>query len=339
MIDRMKRIIIATPLYPPDIGGPAQYAINLENVWRQQGHEVIVAYFGKFLPWPTGWRHLIYFFSLLPKVARADFVLALDTFSAGLPAVLAAKLFGRKIIIRTGGDFLYEWYVERTGDLVLLRNFYRTNLAKLNLKERIIFYLSRWTVRHCDKLVFSTGWQKTIWQEPYRLRSEHCAVVENYYGPKEESVAPLEKNFLAGTRPLLWKNSGRLAEAFRRAKIECGSLIYDQTTVPFGRFMAKLAGCYAVVLVSLGDISPNMILDAIRYNKPFILTRETGLYDRLKDVGIFVDPENIEEITEKLIWLADGNNYLEAKKKVERFTFMHTWEQIANEFLKIRSAL
>lgn len=335
----MKRIVIATPLYPPDIGGPAQYAKNLELVWRQQGHEVIVAYFGEFLRWPTGWRHLIYFFSLLSKVARSDFVLALDTFSVGLPAVLAAKLFGRKIIIRTGGDFLYEWYVERTGDLVLLRNFYRTSWTKLNLKERIIFYLSRWTVQHCTKLVFSTNWQKNIWQKPYHLRSDHCAVVENYYGPKEQSVSPLEKNFLAGTRPLLWKNSGRLAEAFHRAKIECGSLIYDQTTVPFDSFMAKLASCYAVILVSLGDISPNMILDAIRYNKPFILTRETGLYDRLKDLGIFVDPENVEEITEKLIWLADDNNYQAAKRKIEQFAFTHSWEKIADEFLQICRSL
>lgn len=333
------KILIGTPLYPPDIGGPAQYAKKLESVWCQQGHEVTIAYFGKFLRWPTGLRHLIYFFSLWPKIARADFILALDTFSVGLPAVLAARLLRKKIIIRTGGDFLYEWYVERTGNLALLRNFYRTSLDKLNLRERIIFYLSRLSVRHCHKLVFSTNWQKNIWQEPYRLMDKYCSVIENYYGQKELSFPPIEKNFLAGTRPLLWKNSGRLAEAFRRAQIKNGSLIYDETTTPFNRFMNKLAHCYVVILVSLGDISPNIILDAIRYNKPFILTRETGLYDRLKEVGVFVDPENIEEITEKLIWLADDNNYLAAKRKVESFTFTHTWEQIADEFLQIYRSL
>lgn len=335
----MERIVIATPLYPPDIGGPAQYAKNLETVWRERGHNVVIAYFGKFLRWPTGLRHLIYFFSLLSKTPRADFILALDTFSVGFSAVVAAKLLGKKIIIRTGGDFLYEWYVERTGDLALLRNFYRTSLGKLNLREGITFYLSRWTVRHCDELVFSTDWQKNIWQEPYRLRSNCLTVVENYYGPKEQSAAPAEKNFLAGTRPLLWKNSGRLAEAFRRAKIKNASLIYDETITPFDKFMDKLARCYGVILVSLGDISPNMILDAIRYNKPFILTRETGLYDRLKEVGIFVDPENVDEITKKLIWLADDNNYQIVKRRVEQFNFIHTWEQITVEFLQIYRSL
>lgn len=329
------KILIATGIYPPDIGGPAQYAKNLETVWRRAGHQVAVAYFGLVRKWPTGLRHLLYALSLLPKVAAADFVLALDTFSVGLPAVLVSRLLGKKIIIRTGGDFLYEWHVERTGDLVLLREFYQTRMNRLSAKERLVFLLTRFAVRHCRKLVFSTHWQKKIWQAPYRLREAQCAVIENYYGPKEPSFPPPEKNFVSATRPLMWKNSGRVAEAFLKAKLKHASLIHDETTVPFEKFMDKIARCYAVILVSLGDISPNMILDALRYDKPFILTRETGLYDRLKDVGIFVDPEDIDAIVEKIIWLADDQNYQTAKRKIEQFTFTHTWEQIAREFLAV----
>ena len=49
----------------------------------------------------------------------------------------------------------------------------------------------------------------------------------------------------------------------------------------------------------LGDISPNLILDAVRHNKPFILTQENGLTDRLGDIGLYVDPENVDDIKEK----------------------------------------
>jgi glycosyltransferase involved in cell wall biosynthesis len=87
-------------------------------------------------------------------------------------------------------------------------------------------------------------------------------------------------------------------------------------------------------LVSLADISPNTILDALRCNKPFILTKENGL-DRLKDIAILVDPKNEDEIKEKILWLSDKENYLSQKKKIESFSFTHSWEEMANEFINL----
>src|SRR5882724_5972091 len=122
------RIVIATGIYPPEIGGPAQYALNLANIWQKQGHLVSVHVFSRFNFLPTGIRHFFYFCSILPDLARADFVLALDTYSSAFPTLVASSLFGKKIILRTGGDFLWESYIERTGDLVLLKDFYKTRI-------------------------------------------------------------------------------------------------------------------------------------------------------------------------------------------------------------------
>ena len=122
------KILITTPLYPPDIGGPAQYAFNLEQEFQKLGHKVRVIKFSDVKHWPSGIRHFLYFFKLLPAMFWADWCLILDTFSVGLPAVVAGRLLGKKTIIRTGGDFLWENYVERTGKLVLLRNFYQTEI-------------------------------------------------------------------------------------------------------------------------------------------------------------------------------------------------------------------
>jgi len=94
-----------------------------------------------------------------------------------------------------------------------------------------------------------------------------------------------------------------------------------------------MASCYAVILASLGDISPNMILDAIRHNKPFIVKRENGITERIKDCAIFVDPENEADIAEKIVWLSNPTNYAAQKAKVEAFTFQHSWEEIADELL------
>ena len=99
--------------------------------------------------------------------------------------------------------------------------------------------------------------------------------------------------------------------------------------------MDNIKKCYAVILVSLGDTSPNMILDAIQCNKPFILTRETGLYEKLKDIGIFVDPLNKEEIVEKIIYLSKQENYDRYLEKIKTFDFRHSWQDIAKEFIEV----
>ncbi len=95
------RILIATGIYPPDIGGPAEYAKNLADLWQKQGHKVKVEVFSRFNSTPTGIRHLFYFFSILRAVSDVDFVLILDTFSSALPTVLASLLFGKRTILRT----------------------------------------------------------------------------------------------------------------------------------------------------------------------------------------------------------------------------------------------
>lgn len=333
------KILIATGIYPPDIGGPAQYARNIETVWRKQGHIVKVASFRFERKLPAGIRHFWYAFRLFFKAIGSDMVIALDTFSAGVPAVFMSKILHKKIIIRTGGDFLWETYVERTGDLVLLGNFYNTCINKLSTKEQMVFKLTRWMLIHADGVVFSTLWQRDIFLPAYGIDVKKTHIVENYYGNKEESFEPLTKNFIAGARPLKWKNLNRVRKAFASTHIKKEAAVFEESGEIFEKFMKKISNCYAVILASLGDISPNMILDAIRYNKPFILTRETGLRDKLKDIAIFVDPEDINDIKEKILFLADDKNYKVQVAKISAFTFTHTWDEICDELVKIHCSL
>lgn len=333
------RILISTGIYPPEIGGPAEYAKCLKEAWEDQFHKVDVRVFSRFNLLPTGLRHFAYFLYILPAVSRAERILVLDTYSAALPTVLAAKLFGKKVILRTGGDFLWEAYVERTGDLVLLREFYVTRLDKLSFKERTIFQLIRFVLRHVSAIAWSTEWQKDIFMKPYGLERQKHFVVENYYGPKLPSKVPTEKNFIAGTRKLKWKNIPAVQEAFVNDALRSAGATLDVETVPHEAFLKKLASSYAVIIASLGDISPNTILDAIRLDKPFILTRENGLMPRIGDIGVYIDPENPKEIEDKVRWLLDPENYDAKRRQIARFTFTHTWEEMAREYMDIWNSL
>ncbi len=330
-----KKLFIATGIYPPQVGGPAQYAKELAKSFRDADWEVIVRRYKLEFKLPTGIRHLFYFFKIIPAVIQADLIIALDTYSVGLPATIAARIFNKKIIIRTGGDFLWEWYVERTGEKILLRNFYLAGRSKWTKKEKLTFFLTRLTLRLASIVVFSTEWQRQIWTKPYRLAKVKTALIENYFGPKESFTLPVGKVFLGAARPLVWKNLDTLAKAFLAAKFIDGDLRLDLELAPYGEFLTKMKEAYAIILVSIGDISPNLILDAIRLGKPFILTRETGLYEKLRGVGIFVDPLNEKEIKDKVLELTQPLEYAKWRSRVEQFTYTHTWDEIRDEFINL----
>ena len=215
------------------------------------------------------------------------------------------------------------------------KDFYQNEIKNFSIKEKVIFKLTKFVLKNSHALVFSTDWQRQIWAKPYNLNLSKTIIIENFYGEKMPSVLPKEKIFIGGTRKLKWKNLDILEKSFKIAKEKDSSLILDTNNYRYEEFMEKIKKCYAVILVSLGDISPNMILDAIRHNKPFILTKETGLYEKLKDLGLFVDPFDKQDIKNKILMMTDDKIYQNLKENIKKFSYTHSWPEIADEFLKI----
>ncbi|MDO8443246.1 MAG: glycosyltransferase family 4 protein [bacterium] len=328
-------ILICTGIYPPDIGGPAEYAKNIAEELILRGNDVAVASYNKEKKMPVGIRHIFYFFKILPDMIRADLVIALDTFSVGLPAVFAAKLVNRKIVVRVAGDFLWESYIGKSGDMMTLKDFYDKK-PELSFKQKLTFSLSEYVFNNCSALVFSTDWQKEIISENYDLKNKNLFVVENFYGEKIKSFEPKEKNYIFAGRPIRLKNLERLKTAFAQAQKRDPRIKLEIISkMSHAELAEKMRSCYAVILPSLSDISPNFILDAIRADKPFILTKETGFYDKLGGIGVFIDPSDTSGIVEKILFLADDKNYAEYRKRVSGFKFTHSWKEITDNFLEI----
>lgn len=334
------KILIASGIYPPDIGGPAQYARNLYETWKKQGYDVKVAAYRWERAFPPLVRHFLYLSKIIRKGWNADLILVLDTWSAAVPAMYACALMRKKYVIRTGGDFLWETYTERTGDMVLFRDFYNTSLNKLSRKERLIFRLGKKALQCAAKVIFSTEWQQKIFEKAYSLDPAKSHIVENYCGAREEFIEPENRMFVAGTRSLKWKNVDLLKECFAEAEkqvvakglepiqLDCGKALYES-------FLEKIRRSYAVILVSIGDISPNMILDAIRCGTPFIVTKENGISHLFKDAAVFVDPLDKKDIIDKIVWISDPKNRAAQAEKVRKISFTHTWEDIGNEIIGI----
>jgi glycosyltransferase involved in cell wall biosynthesis len=331
------KILISTGIYPPDIGGPAQYAKNLFEEFAKRGFDVEVVTYGRERKLPSGLRHLAFFLKIFWRVFRADKIILLDTMSAGVPTMAAAKLFGKKAAVRIGGDFLWESYVERTHDLVPLDAFYSSVSFKnkLTSKENFTFKLTGFVLRNAAVRAFTTEWQKKIWENAYETPTQGNFVISNFVGEKLPSDEPLGKAFLWAGRPIFLKNTDLLKKAFEAAHSVQPEITLECLQVSHEELQATLSSCYAVIVPSISEISPNLILDAIRHNKPFIVTKYNGLNDIWKDAAVLVDPLSIEDIEEKVLWLSDNANYVAQMDKIKRLEAVHSWKQIADEFLAI----
>ncbi|MFH1575573.1 MAG: glycosyltransferase family 4 protein [Candidatus Nealsonbacteria bacterium] len=115
------KIIFATGIFPPDIGGPATYVSKLALECVKRGFIVRVITYGSAdalsfqFPitrisrnYPAGLRHMIYFWKLLFLARSADLIYAQNVTSAGFPAMLAAKLLRKRIVLKIVGDAAWE---------------------------------------------------------------------------------------------------------------------------------------------------------------------------------------------------------------------------------------
>src|SRR3989344_587456 len=160
------RLLIATPLYPPAMGGPATYAKELEAEFNRRNVENQVVSFGDVLHLPKGISHVTYLLRLVFSARGSDVIVALDPFAVGISAIVAGWLWRIPVVARIGGDSVWEHYVNRTHISVSLALFYEKYGSTLNYRERIMFVATKYFYHHAQRICFSTKWQLEISRKP-----------------------------------------------------------------------------------------------------------------------------------------------------------------------------
>ncbi|PJE73709.1 MAG: hypothetical protein COV02_01065 [Candidatus Terrybacteria bacterium CG10_big_fil_rev_8_21_14_0_10_41_10] len=336
-----KKILICSGLYPPDVGGPAKYAKNLEQEFLKMGYGVKVLAYGAEKKMPIGIRHFWYFFRIILVLPKTDFIIGLDIFSTGFPMVLAGKILGKKTILRVGGDFLWETYVESTGNLIKLKDFYNKK-PRLSIKFKIIALFQKFALKNASALASNTTWQKEFFEKVYNLDARKNLVIENFYPARNEIFNDnvSEKNFLFAGRKIKFKNLKILEKVFEELKTEgVKAKLEVVDSLSAEELRKKIKSSYALITVSISDFAPNFIIEGVGANKPFILTEDCGLTEKLNGLGIFIDASGADNIKKAVLNLLDDDIYKDYKKRLTEFNFTHSWQEIAQEFLVIYKSL
>lgn len=332
-----KRIVLAAGVYPPQIGGPAKYAKNMHDELVKIGFEVKVATYVFEHKLPPVIRHLWYFGKLLFMLRGADTVIAFDTLSTGVPAVLASKILRKKCVVRIGGDFLWETHVEATGTPIPLPKLYEQKKA-WPLRNKVVYILTNFLFKFADRLVFNSLWQKDLFLKNYKLSSEKSFVIKNVFSPGQDSLSPQKKNFLWAGRPIVLKNIENFKKAFSEAQKENPLISLDIITdMPREELMEKIKNCYAIVLPSYSDVAPNLVIEGVERGKFFVCTKYTSLITEFPDCGVFVDPESIEDMKKGILELVNDSVYQEKISCIKEKKDAHSFADITREFLTLFS--
>lgn len=181
------KILIATGLFPPDIGGPATYAKILNEELPQRGFRVKILSFGEVRHLPKIIRHLAYALKVWRALPGVDLVYALDPVSVGLPVYLACLLRRRTYWLRVAGDYAWEQGIQRFGVEAMLDEF---SLSPRNYAwpVRILKRIQTRVARGATQVITPSHYLKKIVSN-WGIASTKIQVIYNAF---ENKILPLD---------------------------------------------------------------------------------------------------------------------------------------------------
>ena len=202
------KILIATGLYSPEIGGPATYVEMLENRLPPQGFELVVVPFSSVKKYPKVLKHLVYLWNVWRASKTCDVIYALDPISVGLPACLAARMRRKKFMLRLGGDYAWEQGRVRFGVTATLDE-YTENPRDVTLFVRLLAKLQTAVAKRAAVVIAPSNYLKNIivrWGVP----AEQIFVIYSSVVPIETSVGRDDFRRKAGLQSPIIATAGRL---------------------------------------------------------------------------------------------------------------------------------
>lgn len=347
------KLLIATGLYPPDIGGPATYSKIIHDELTARGHAVRVVSFGSVRSFPKGIRHVFYFSNLLVRAIGVDTIYAQDPVSVGLPAMVAAKILRKKFVVKIVGDYAWEQGVLRFGISEPLDEFSKkknTYPAFIKMLKKIETYVTN----SAHKIIVPSAYLKTIVSN-WGVQPEKISIIYNSFTPPKEIPDEEEKNneilIVSAGRLVPWKgfqelvsfipNIVALNENIRLVIAGDGPLreelvqqINNNMLNRYVRLVGKLSQdeLYKLILRSKVFVFntkyeglSHQLLEVMYLKTPIITTAIGGNTELIENnvSGVLVEPDNKEEIVSAIQKIISDESFA---KQISEQAFLKTKE-------------
>lgn len=224
-------LLILTPIFPPEIGGPATYTHELTN--RLTNHQLTIITFSNQKPSPA--KAKVIFLPLFPNHPFGFFLRQLNLLRhifqhgqsanlfyiqgpivVGVAGSILAKLLGKPSIIKFVGDIVWESQRNLQKTTTTLEQFYQT---KLPISSQILLYFQRLSFTLTDHIITPSSYLKDFLIHTHHINPAKISVIHNAIETKSHKKTKKKSHQLIFVGRLVsWKNVDQIIKAVNIAR-------------------------------------------------------------------------------------------------------------------------
>ena len=186
-------ILVSTPIFPPQIGGPATYTVEVSRRLQEKGHKIRIVAFCDEKPDAKGLEVMpvrirypvvgtlfrqIKLFSAIVSAARGmDLIYLQDPMVVGVASLLAGKLTRKPLVLKFVGDSVWEkeYSFRRTDEC--LDDFLQSPPKNPLLRLRIS--LLKFVFGRMNRIIVPSFYLRDVLMKHYGVKPDKVAVVYN----------------------------------------------------------------------------------------------------------------------------------------------------------------
>lgn len=342
-------ILFCTGIYPPEIGGPSTHVFEMSQRAEADGLEYAILTYSKpntvsasernvtRIPWTFFiLSYFNYFLRVLRLGKKYDVIYLQGSFLEGIPTIFANLFLKKRVVIRIGGIFSWEYSFNNGWTSELSEDFLK---KKQCFKSELLKSIDRFVISRCNRVIANSRYTKKLLISN-RVKEEKIVVIHNPLhpfipqGPHTNEKIDLpdgKKIFLTIGRLVPWKNFDKLITFTQKTPDNCFFLIIgsgpekDKLTNLIKRNSLEnkvgirdvaskdqLHDLYqtaeAVILISSFEGLSHVLLEAMQQNTPIIAS------------NIEPNREVLENYSRKILIDINEKSFLEAIQKSQKGT-------------------
>jgi len=234
------KLVIATPIYPPEIGGPATYTKELCERLHDKNQITVVAFTDnqEALPGtkliavrkrsPLLIRLVRFFFRIISEGRGADVIYVQNAMAAGLPVALASKVIGVPFVLKFVGDEAWERATQEKRTKKRLEEFLEN--PEGGLKTKLMMAVQGFVLRRASVVTTPSAYLSEVLIKTYKIDRNKAVV--NYNAAEETETLPFETKRIphqiaTTARLVAWKGVDGIIEAVALLKDEIPDLKFS----------------------------------------------------------------------------------------------------------------